>query len=429
MGTKAKFILGLICLIFLVADAPAQDFELYVVDVGPNRGQPWQVIKYDQNGQNPETFISAGLNRPQDIIFLEDQGIALVSSLGSGRITRHNATSGNFINDFATGINQPTRMKIGADNLLYVLQWGGTGTVRRYTLDGDFVDDFTDVRVSNSIGMDWDSQGNLYVSSWDARHVRKFDSNGKDLGLFVTTNLQGPTNIWFDTDGSLLVMDWTGRAIRRYNSNGAFQNTFVNGLNQPEGIEFLSNGDFLIGNGGTSSVRQYNGSGTFVKDFVQPGLGGLSTPNGLRIRLLSSFKMNAGLNDAWFNSATDGQGFFITVFPGLGLVSLAWFTYDTTLPGEGETAKLGDPGHRWLTALGTINGNTSIMTVSIASGGLFDTSTEINRRDDGTLTLTFVNCRLGKVDYNIPSINRQGSVDITRVAEDNVELCETLDAR
>lgn len=30
------------------------------------------------------------------------------------------------------------------------------------------------------------------------------------------------------------------------------------------------------------------------------------------------FVINAGLNDAWFNPETDGQGFFISVFPGLG---------------------------------------------------------------------------------------------------------------
>ena len=51
--------------------------------------------------------------------------------------------------------------------------------------------------------------------------------------------------------------------------------------------------------------------------------------------------MNASLNDAWFNPQTNGQGFFITVFPNLGYVSLAWFTYDTTLPEEGEQANLG----------------------------------------------------------------------------------------
>jgi len=66
-----------------------------------------------------------------------------------------------------------------------------------------------------------------------------------------------------------------------------------------------------------------------------------------------NFVMNAGLNDAWYNPITDGQGFFITVFPDRGVVSLAWFTYDTALPADDATANLGSPGHRWLTALGT----------------------------------------------------------------------------
>jgi hypothetical protein len=288
------------------------------------------------------------------------------------------------------------------------------------------VDEFTSVGVTNSIGMDWDSQGNLYVASFDARRVRRFDSNGNDMGLFVTTNLQGPTNIWFDANGNLLVMDWSGRAIRRYNSNGVFQSNFVLGLSEPEGIEFLSNGDFLVGNGGTSSVKQYDANGIFVKDFVPRGLGGLAKPNAVRIRQVSTFQINAGLNDAWFNPATDGQGFFITVFAGRGLVTLAWFTYDTEAPPEGATAKLGDPGHRWLTALGTIDGNKSEMTVSVASGGQFDTTTEILREDDGTITLSFDSCNSGTVEYDIHSIDRQGVVPIKRIADDNIALCEAL---
>ena len=55
------------------------------------------------------------------------------------------------------------------------------------------------------------------------------------------------------------------------------------------------------------------------------------------------FQINAGLNDAWYNPLTDGQGFFITVFPELGKLSLAWFTYDTELPPEDAQAILGDP--------------------------------------------------------------------------------------
>lgn len=143
---------------------------------------------------------------------------------------------------------------------------------------------------------------------------------------------------------------------------------------------------------------------------------------------LETFVLNAGLNDAWYNPQTSGQGFFITVFPRLGVVSLAWFTYDTVLPDGNATANLGDPGHRWLTALGMINGNQSVMSIEISSGGIFDTTTVITRVEDGTITLTFEDCNSATVQYDIPSINRQGTVPIQRVASDNIALCEALNS-
>jgi cyclophilin family peptidyl-prolyl cis-trans isomerase len=142
------------------------------------------------------------------------------------------------------------------------------------------------------------------------------------------------------------------------------------------------------------------------------------------------FVMNTGLNDAWYNPITSGQGFFITVFPDLNVVNLAWFTYDTDLPAEDADANLGDPGHRWLTATGPIEGNRAVMNITFASGGLFDTTTDIQRTDpkgsDGTITLTFEDCSSGLVEYDITSIDRQDSVPIQRVADDNVVLCEAL---
>ena len=143
-------------------------------------------------------------------------------------------------------------------------------------------------------------------------------------------------------------------------------------------------------------------------------------------------RINPGLNDAWYNPETDGQGFFITVFPDLGVVSLAWFTYDTELPPDNAQANLGDAGHRWLTGLGPIVGNQVLMNIEMTSGGLFDTPTNLQRTDppgsDGTIILTFNSCNSGTVEYYIPSINRQGVVHIQRVASDNIALCEVLTA-
>jgi len=148
------------------------------------------------------------------------------------------------------------------------------------------------------------------------------------------------------------------------------------------------------------------------------------------LSMFNVFKINPGLNDAWYYKPTDGQGFFITVFPDLGTVSLAWFTYDTELPSEEATANLGDPGHRWITALGPIDGDQVVMNITLTSGGIFDTPTEIQRTDppgsDGTITLTFESCTSGTIEYDIPSINRKGIVPIERVADDNVVVCEAL---
>ena len=136
--------------------------------------------------------------------------------------------------------------------------------------------------------------------------------------------------------------------------------------------------------------------------------------------------MNAGLNDAWFNRETKGQGFFITVFPEMGYVALSWFTYDTERPAPGVTANLGDAGHRWLNAIGSYSGSQAVMDVSYAYGGLFDSPTETTEILDGTITLTFTDCNNGVVEYDIPSINQQGTVPIQRVANDNIALCESF---
>jgi hypothetical protein len=148
--------------------------------------------------------------------------------------------------------------------------------------------------------------------------------------------------------------------------------------------------------------------------------------------MFNVFNINPGLNDAWYDPDTSGQGFFITVFPDLGFVSLAWFTYDTELPPLDAVANLGDPGHRWLTAVGPIEGNKATMQIEMTSAGIFDAASIIERTDppgsDGTIILTFDSCNSGTVEYDIPSINRQGIVPIQRVAGDNIALCEALNS-
>lgn len=263
----------------------SQDSSLYVSDAGNWSNPPWQILKYDINGQNPEVFIYENLAWPQDILFMESEGTVLISNLNSGKITRYNSTTGAYQDDFITGLSGPTRMKIGPDSLLYILQWNGNGMVKRYQLDGTFVDDFTSIGVNQSIGLDWDTDTNLYVSSYNGRSVRKFDANGIDQGLFIdTTNLQGPTNIWFDSSGDLLVADYNGTSVKRFDANGVFQGNYLTGLGQSEGVAYMSDQTILIGNGINGSVKHFASNGNFITDLVTPGSGGLIRPNAVVIR-------------------------------------------------------------------------------------------------------------------------------------------------
>jgi hypothetical protein len=142
-------------------------------------------------------------------------------------------------------------------------------------------------------------------------------------------------------------------------------------------------------------------------------------------------EINAGIADAWYNPATDGQGFLVTVFPEREELFVAWFTYDTERPPQDVTAVLGEPGHRWLTAQGPYIGDTANLTVFLTEGGVFDSATPPTTTDQagiGTLKLEFADCRNGLATYAIPSLGLSGQIPLQRIVDDNVARCEALAA-
>ena len=141
----------------------------------------------------------------------------------------------------------------------------------------------------------------------------------------------------------------------------------------------------------------------------------------------SGFQINAGLNDAWFNPVTNGQGFVITVFPEIGQMFLAWFTYDIERPPEDIQAILGDPGHRWITAQGPFEGDTATLDLVVTRGGVFDAGDPAPESTiEGSMEVVFDSCTNGLIRYDIPDLGSMGEVPIVRIVDDNVPLCEAL---
>jgi len=143
----------------------------------------------------------------------------------------------------------------------------------------------------------------------------------------------------------------------------------------------------------------------------------------------SDFQINAGLNDSWYNPATSGQGFFITIFPDISSIFLAWFTYDTERPDPSVTANLGEPGHRWLTAFGEYSGDSAMLDVELTEGGVFNSAQPpVTQTADGTILLECTGCNECTITYDITSPGVQGVIPIERIALDNVPACEDLAA-
>lgn len=288
----------------------------------------------------------------------------------------------------------------------------------------DLVNGTSDFTVVDAHGY-WGASGQLSIADVEENPVKTimFWSSGCSIGNldysdnFLTSILYSPTSDVLIAKGTTNNSGGMGT-----NSNGFYGHNIATAIS--EGASF---GDAVLSHVNVPLLYPWSEIREF--EYATPVF--LGDPS-LKRELNSGFAFNVGLNDAWYDPDTSGQGFFITVFPDLGAVSLAWFTYDTELPPEDAQANLGDAGHRWLTAVGPITGNQATMDIEMTSGGLFDTPTNIQRTEppgsDGTIVLTFTSCNSGTVEYDIPSINRQGIVPIQRVADDNIVLCEALNS-
>jgi probable HAF family extracellular repeat protein len=204
---------------------------------------------------------------------------------------------------------------------------------------------------------------------------------------------------------------------------------------QAAGLERLH--DVLVANG-TGGLSGWSGLTVGgMSDNGQWVVGTGTNPSGfneaflveLLINRSQDFEINAGLNDAWYNPATNGQGLLFTVFPTIQQMFVAWFTFDAERPPGDITASIGEPGHRWLTAQGPYSADTATLTIYMTEGGVFDSADPVASTDpagDGTLTIEFADCSNAIATYEITSASLSGTIPLERIANDNVTLCETL---
>jgi len=118
-----------------------------------------------------------------------------------------------------------------------------------------------------------------------------------------------------------------------------------------------------------------------------------------------SFRVGEGLDGAWYQPDTSGQGVFLDVLPGDPmLVGMGWFTWRID----------GFDGQLWLSALGTVDGARTSMDLFATSGGKFNDPAPVDTHAVGTAELEFTDCNRATLHYDFLT-GHTGEIPLVRV--------------
>lgn len=123
------------------------------------------------------------------------------------------------------------------------------------------------------------------------------------------------------------------------------------------------------------------------------------------------FEINEGLDGAWFNPQTSGQGVFVDVLGEQDLISLAWFTWANGAPGP---ARAGE--HLWYSALGSLEAGADVSSAELfaSSGGAFNSGRSVDTVPTGSVEVEFSDCNNGRLRYRFNS-GETGEIPLQRV--------------
>ena len=167
----------------------------------------------------------------------------------------------------------------------------------------------------------------------------------------------------------------------------------------------------------TYSIDSEELQGQFPLTRAIPGSG--DTCQQLDMNSTRAVDINAGMDGAWFDPATSGQGYLIDSYPNTddgNFMFVAWFTYGD------DTAS----GQRWLTAQGGFEGSVAELVISETTNGSFDDPRPPTTLPVGTMNIDFSDCSNALLSYSLPDDEAEGEVAIQRAVPASKALCENI---
>lgn len=127
------------------------------------------------------------------------------------------------------------------------------------------------------------------------------------------------------------------------------------------------------------------------------------------LEIAPEFAMGEGVDGAWMNRATSGQGIFLDAYPDSGQLGLAWFTWTAGAPGAARSGE-----QLWLSGVGPVDGSEAEITLYESRGGEFNGPRAVDSQPVGSATLSFSDCDHAQLEYTFTA-GGSGVIPLERV--------------
>ena len=256
-----------------------------------------------------EFATSDGLNQAIDTVIGPDGNI-YVSGYISDQVLRY-APDGTFIDEFipAADLNleAPTGIAFGPDGNLYVSSQNTNEVLRYDASTGAFIDVFATGGLSSPEGLIFGPDGNLYVSNFTGNNIVRFDgTTGASLGVFATGGLNSPEQMAFGSGGDLYVVSYNSGEILRFDGTTGSQigGAFIT-VAGPTGIAFGPDGNVYVSSYDNDNIQRYDSAGTFIDVYVAD-VGGAGADGSMYIEFIPGQQVTVTASAVTFQQGVDG---------------------------------------------------------------------------------------------------------------------------
>lgn len=232
---------------------------------------------------------------------VDANGILYIADFSAKRIYKLNTVTQAFWIYIANTVTTPNGVCYdGPRNRVLFCNWGSNAPVKAINLADSSVTTVATTTYSNCDGIKMDRNDNVYISTWGAGGVIKFDVNFSAPPALVITGLSSPADIFVNKKSDTLV-----------SPNGGNSTVTFHYLNNPTNV---SNSNITVKdfNLYQNYPNPFNPATSISFNLNKQGFVNLSVYdiNGKKVSELLNEKMNAGFQSVSFNAVNLSSGIY-----------------------------------------------------------------------------------------------------------------------